>query len=83
MDDHLLLFIVTCINVFINSYIALPLMLSQFGDWLHMPRVPRLSDGKTKNKLLLLDFFEDGLSFPFKIAFVLVFIAINLLLGYL
>jgi hypothetical protein len=81
------LLLITTFNVIVNSYIALPLMLSQFGDWLNMPRpVDRPAKDKSRGTFskcrISFKFLDVGLSFPMKILFVVVYVAVNVMLGY-
>lgn len=89
LNSYLLLFLLTCFNVFVNTYVALPLMLSQFGDWLNMPRplvraaekpmiMPPLGPFRISFK-----FLDVGLSFRWKILFVVVYVVVNIMFGFL
>jgi hypothetical protein len=87
LNSYFLMFIMTCFNVTINTYIALPLMLSQFGEWLNMPRptvrpVKKTSQGVFSRFRISFKFLDVGLSFELKILFVLVYVAVNVMLGY-
>jgi hypothetical protein len=39
LDHYLVNFIAVVINVFVNSFIGVPLMQSQFGDWLQQKTI--------------------------------------------
>ena len=73
MPFNAIAFIKLSINLVINSYIGLPLMMSQFGEWLHMPR--------TSYSWPYIRFLDKGLVWQFKYILVICYITANLLAG--
>mmetsp|Transcript_33974 Transcript_33974/g.74827 ORF Transcript_33974/g.74827 Transcript_33974/m.74827 type:complete len:90 (+) Transcript_33974:152-421(+) len=74
MSPLLSTLITSFINVFLNSYIGLPLMQSQFGEWLRMPRTPPVSCSASVTGIASsLDFLDVGLSRWGQLALVTVY----------
>lgn len=75
IDPLLTTFILTVVNVTVNSYLGVPLMHSQFGEWLNMSR-------PVKPHYPWLAFLDNGLSFLGQLALVGFYLLMNLLGGY-
>lgn len=75
LNPYLIGFIKLSVHITVNSYIGVPLMFSQFGDWIHMDR-PLKPVG-------LMAILDRG--FPkrwYRLALVFCYITINLLSGF-
>lgn len=76
LDPYLVSFIKLVVHITVNSYIGVPLMFSQFGEWVHLPRPVQ-----QKGILVILD---EGLPNRWvRIAVVAGYILINVLAGFL
>ena len=76
LNPYLIGFIKLSIHIIVNSYIGVPLMFSQFGDWVHMERPVK--------PLGYLSFLDKGLPNRWvRIAVVVLYVGLYLLGGYL
>jgi hypothetical protein len=74
-----------CINVIITSYIGVPLMHSQFGEWLNLDRPqpqPLVRDCSVGYMWgLVTNALDAGFSQGMRVALLLIYVAINILCG--
>jgi len=73
INDVVVVFIASVVNVFLNSYIGVPLMHSQFGRWLHMSR--------PIHPLPYIGFLDCGFSKFYQVTLLVFWVLMNVLLG--
>ena len=76
LEWNIAIVISTVMTVVFNSYVGVPLMHSQFGEWLCQERV------MVKEKSCF-NFLDTGLSVPGRVAVLIVWWSFTLITGYL
>ncbi len=94
LDKYLVLYICIWINVIINSYVGVPLMHAQFGDWLATRDNFKWSSNNSPDSFFLMngvrtvfdifaEYFDSGFPIYVKYFIVIVYFTLNVLFGFL